>query len=419
MRILVIGAGGREHALAWKLAQSSEVTQIYCIPGNGGTANMPKCLNVSLTLNDFEGMLRFAEVQGVSLTVIGPELPLAQGIADLFQQAGLAVFGPTQQGAMIESSKSWAKELMQSAGIPTAKFATFHDPTSAIAYLRQCSLPIVVKADGLAGGKGVTIAETPEVAIATIESLFAGQLGTAGETVVIEDFLIGEELSVLAVTDGKTIRPLLPARDRKRIGEGDTGANTGGMGAFAPSPIVTPDLMAKIQSHILEPTIQALNSRGITYKGCLYAGLMIDPQGNPSVVEFNCRFGDPETQAILPLLATPLESILLACVEGRLNQLPPMQWHDQASVCVILAAPGYPHKPETGQMISGIGKAESLGVTVFHSGTRLKNNQLLTSGGRVLSVTATGQNLTEAKEKAYQAVSHIYFDGMQYRKDIV
>jgi len=380
---------------------------------------MPKCLNVSLTLNDFEGMLRFAQVQGVSLTVIGPELPLAQGIVDLFQGAGMAVFGPTQQGARIESSKAWAKELMQSAGIPTAKFAIFRDPATATAYLHRCSLPIVIKADGLAGGKGVTVAETLEVAIAAVESLFGGQLGTAGETVVIEDFLIGEELSVLAVTDGKTIRPLLPARDRKRIGEGDTGANTGGMGAFAPSPIVTPALMAKIQSQILEPTLDALSTQGITYKGCLYAGLMIDPQGNPSVVEFNCRFGDPETQALMPLLATPLEQILLASTEGRLEQLPPIQWHDQAAVCVVIAAPGYPDRPETGQMISGIGKAESTGATVFHSGTRLKNNQLITSGGRVLSVTAVGQNLPEAKAKAYQAVSHIYFDGMQYRRDIV
>ncbi len=419
LRVLIIGAGGREHALAWKLAQSAEVTQIYCIPGNGGTANMPKCRNVSLTLNDFEGMLRFAEVQGVGLTVVGPELPLAQGIADLFLQAGLPIFGPTQEGAQIESSKAWAKELMQTVGIPTAQCAIFRDASSALAHLKECPLPIVIKADGLAGGKGVTIAETREGAIATVEALFSGQLGTAGETVVIEEFLRGEELSVLAVTDGTTIRPLLPARDRKRLGEGDTGANTGGMGAFAPSPIATPDLMAKIQSQILEPAIGALQARGITYRGCLYAGLMIDPQGNPWVLEFNCRFGDPETQVLMPLLETPLEQILLACVEGKLEQLPPIQWRDQAAVCVVLAAQGYPHKPETGQTITGIGKAESSGVIVFHSGTRLKNNQLTTSGGRVLSVTAVGQDLLEAKAKAYQGLSYIYFDGMQYRRDIV
>ncbi len=380
---------------------------------------MPKCRNVSLTLNDFEGMLRFAEVQGVGLTVVGPEMPLAQGLADLFLQAGLPIFGPTQEGAKIESSKAWAKELMQTVGIPTAQCAIFRDTPSALAHLKECTLPIVIKADGLAGGKGVTIAETREGAIATVEALFSGQLGTAGETVVIEEFLRGEELSVLAVTDGTTIRPLLPARDRKRLGEGDTGANTGGMGAFAPSPIATPDLMAKIQSQILEPAISALQARGITYRGCLYAGLMIDPQGNPWVLEFNCRFGDPETQVLMPLLETPLEQILLACVEGKLEQLPPIQWRDQAAVCVVLAAQGYPHKPETGQTITGIGKAESSGVIVFHSGTRLKNNQLTTSGGRVLSVTAVGQDLLEAKAKAYQGLSYIYFDGMQYRRDIV
>ncbi len=380
---------------------------------------MPKCRNVSLTLNDFEGMLRFAQVQGVGLTVVGPELPLAEGIADLFWEARIPIFGPTQQGAMIESSKAWAKELMQAAGIPTPQFAVFRDCPSALAYLKECSLPIVIKADGLAGGKGVTIAETLEEAIATAEALFSGQLGRAGETIVIEEFLRGEELSVLAVTDGKTIRPLLPARDRKRLGEGDTGANTGGMGAFAPSPIASPDLMTKVQNQILEPALSALTARGITYKGCLYAGLMIDPQGNPKVLEFNCRFGDPETQALMPLLETPLERILLACVQGTLEELPPIQWSNQAAVCVVLAAAGYPHKPETGQLISGIGKAESTGVTVFHSGTRLKNNQLTVSGGRVLSVTAVGQDLTEARAKAYQGLSHIYFDGMQYRRDIV
>jgi phosphoribosylamine--glycine ligase len=380
---------------------------------------MPKCRNVSLTLNDFEGMLRFAQVQGVGLTVVGPELPLAEGIADLFWEARIPIFGPTQQGAMIESSKAWAKELMQAAGIPTPQFAVFRDCPSALAYLKECSLPIVIKADGLAGGKGVTIAETLEEAIATAEALFSGQLGRAGETIVIEEFLRGEELSVLAVTDGKTIRPLLPARDRKRLGEGDTGANTGGMGAFAPSPIASPDLMTKVQNQILEPALSALTARGITYKGCLYAGLMIDPQGNPKVLEFNCRFGDPETQALMPLLETPLERILLACVQGTLEELPPIQWSNQAAVCVVLAAAGYPHKPETGQLISGIGKAESTGVTVFHSGTRLKNNQLTVSGGRVLSVTAVGQDLTEARAKAYQGLSYIYFDGMQYRRDIV
>ncbi|MFN3926081.1 MAG: phosphoribosylamine--glycine ligase [Pseudanabaenaceae cyanobacterium] len=413
MRVLVIGSGGREHALAWKLAQSPQINQVYCIPGNGGTAVIPKCLNVSLTLNDFEGMLRFAQVQGVGLTVIGPELPLAQGLADLFMQAGLAVFGPTKMGAQIEASKAWAKELMQGAGIPTAEFAVFTDPSAAKAHLSRCQLPIVIKADGLAGGKGVTVAQSWEQAQLAIDQVF-----TSHARVVIETFLEGEELSVLAITDGETIIPLLPARDHKRIGEGDTGPNTGGMGAYAPAALGTPELLAKVQAQILEPTLAALRARGIIYRGCLYAGLMVDNKGDPKVVEFNCRFGDPETQVILPLLASPLEKLMLACIEGKLAKLSPIQWQQQSAVCVILAARGYPDRPETGQLISGVGKAESLGAIVFHSGTRLKNNQLLSSGGRVLGITALGDNLTNAKKLAYQAIEHIYFDGMQYRRDI-
>ena len=301
LKALVIGSGGREHALVWKLLQSPEVTQVFCIPGNAGTATMARCRNVSLSIDDFEGMLRFAQVQGVAFTIVGPELPLALGIVDFFQEADSPIFGPTKEGAQIESSKAWAKTLMAEAGIPTAASATFKDLDQAKAYVQHHGAPIVVKADGLASGKGVTVAMTVAEAIAALEQILGGQFGQAGETVVIEEFMAGSELSVLAVTDGVTIRPLQPAQDHKRLLDGDEGPNTGGMGAYSPAPLATPSLMTKIQTKVLEPAVAALQARGIDYRGCLYAGLMITPEGEPKVVEFNCRLGDPETQAILPL----------------------------------------------------------------------------------------------------------------------
>lgn len=418
MKVLIVGNGGREHAIAWKLLQSPKVTQIYCIPGNGGTASLPKCLNMSLAVDDLEGILRFAQVQGVGLTVVGPEVPLALGIVDNFHAANMPIFGPTQAGAQIEASKAWAKELMQSAGIPTAASAVFQDAAAAIEYVQQQGAPIVIKADGLASGKGVTVAMTIAEAEAAIAACFSGQFGAAGETVVIEEYLTGQEASVLAVTDGLTIRPLLPAQDHKRIGENDTGANTGGMGAYAPAPVVTPALMAKIQTLILEPAIAALRSLGLDYRGCLFAGLMITPEGEPKVIEFNCRFGDPETQAVLPLLETPLDELLLACVEQRLDKLPPLQWQSAASICVVMAAEGYPQTFATGKFITGIGKAEANGAVVFHAGTKLKNNTLVTSGGRVLGVTATGENISAAIATAYDAIKYIDFEGAVYRRDI-
>ncbi|CAN1212617.1 phosphoribosylamine--glycine ligase [Tumidithrix helvetica PCC 7403] len=418
MKVLVIGNGGREHAIAWKLLQSPEITQVFCIPGNGGTATTPKCRNVSLSIDDFEGMLRFAQVQGVALTVVGPELPLSQGIVDFFHSAEAPIFGPTKKGAQIESSKAWAKELMQAAGIPTAASAVFRDAASAVAYVQQQGAPIVIKADGLASGKGVTVAMTLEQAEEAIAKIFSGQFGAAGEMVVIEEYLTGQELSVLAITDGLTIRPLLPAQDHKRLGDGDIGPNTGGMGAYAPAPIATPELMAKIQSKVLEPAIAALREKGIDYRGCLYAGLMITPGGEPMVIEFNCRFGDPETQAILPLLDTPLEKLLLACIERRLEKMPPIAWKPQASVCVVMAASGYPEKVELGKFITGLGKAEESGAVVFQAGTKLKNNSLITSGGRVLGVTATGENIQAAIASAYSAIESIDYDGAIFRKDI-
>lgn len=418
MKVLVVGSGGREHALAWKLLQSPNINRVFCIPGNGGTATMQNCQNVSLSIDDFEGILRFAQVQGVGFTIVGPELPLALGIVDYFQAAEALIFGPTQEGAKIEASKSWAKALMQEANIPTAASATFTSLEAAQAYVQEQGTPIVIKADGLASGKGVTVAMTMEEASEAIDRIFAGQFGSAGETVVIEEFMVGQEVSVLAVTDGKTIRPLSPAQDHKRLGDGDTGPNTGGMGAYAPAPIATPELMAKVQAQVLEPAIAALNARGIDYRGCLYAGLMITPEGDPKVVEFNCRLGDPETQAVLPLLDTNLDDLLMACIEGNLANFPSIKWKKLSSVCVVMAAGGYPDKVDTGQFITGIGKAEDLGAFVFQSGTKLKNNALVTNGGRVLGVTALGEDIKNAIANVYNAIEFVAYDGMYYRKDI-
>ena len=418
MKVLVVGSGGREHAIAWKLLQSPNIDRVFCIPGNGGTATMPNCQNVSLSIDDFEGMLRFAQVQGVGFTIVGPELPLALGIVDYFQESEALIFGPTKEGAQIEASKSWAKILMKEANIPTAASATFQSLEAAQIYVQKQGVPIVIKADGLASGKGVTVAMTLKEAFEALEHIFSGQFGDAGETVLIEEFMIGQEVSVLAVTDGKTIRPLIPAQDHKRLGDGDTGPNTGGMGAYAPAPIASPELMAKVQTQILEPAIASLRARGIDYCGCLYAGLMITPEGEPKVVEFNCRLGDPETQAVLPLLETNLDDLLMACIEGRLANFPPLKWKEQSSVCVVMAADGYPNKVEIGQFVTGLGKAEDRGAFVFQSGTKLKNNALVTNGGRVLGVTALGDDIHNAIANVYSAVDFIAYDGMYYRKDI-
>ncbi len=416
MKVLVVGNGGREHALAWKLLQSQRIQQVICAPGNGGTAAMKGCQNVPLQINDFEGISRFILVQNIPLVVVGPELPLALGMTDYLQQQhpNLMVFGPTKEGAQIESSKYWAKTLMQSAGIPTPEFAVFTEVEAATNYVMAQEAPIVVKADGLAAGKGVTVAATLEEAKAAVESLF----NSGFDTVVIEECVAGQEVSILALTDGVSVRPLLPAQDHKRIGEGDTGENTGGMGAYAPAPLVTPALMERIEQEILQPTVDALRQQGIDYRGVLYAGLMITPQGDPMVLEFNCRFGDPETQAILPLLETPLDALLVACTQQRLEQLPPISWKPGAAACVIAAAQGYPGTYQKGHVITGIEQAEQLGGTVFCAGVQLKQQQLVTDGGRVLGVTATGETFDQAIARAYTAINGLQFEGMYYRKDI-
>ena len=419
MKVLVVGNGGREHALAWKLLQSSKVQQVVCVPGNGGTATLERCTNLPLMVDDFEGIRKAVEKNQIDLVVIGPELPLAMGMTDYLQQKNITVFGPTQTGAQIEASKSWAKQLMQDAGVPTAKSGTFTDDEmdAALAFVGQQGAPIVIKADGLAAGKGVTVAATIEEAVSAIQASFNGQFGLAGECVVVEEFLTGQEASVLALTDGKTIVPLLPAQDHKAVGEGDTGPNTGGMGVYAPAPIVTPEMLTQVQEQVLQPTLAALQERGIDYRGVLYAGLMISPNGEIKVLEFNCRFGDPETQAILPLLDTPLEDLLLACAEGRLADVP-LRWKSGASACVVMAAGGYPGDYKKGDTITGLDKAEAAGAVVFHAGTRLKDGQVVTDGGRVLGVTATGHDFDDAFASAYAAVDCINFEGRYFRRDI-
>ncbi len=414
MKVLVVGNGGREHALAWKLLQSNGVEKVYCVPGNGGTALLEGGQNLALSGDDFEGISKFSLVNGISLIVVGPEVPLALGITDRLRKDNLKVFGPTQAGAKIESSKSWAKQLMAEAGIPTAHCESFTELAPAKAYVAEQGAPIVVKADGLAAGKGVTVATTVEEAQGALESLFAKGF----TNVIVEEFLAGEEVSVFALTDGISFRTLITAQDHKRIGEGDRGENTGGMGAYAPAPLVTPQLMERIEKEILQPTVETLQKRGIDYRGVLYAGLMISPEGEPFILEFNCRFGDPEAQVLLPMLETPLEEILLACAEKRLDKLPPIEWKQGSAVCVVAASQGYPGAYEKGFPISGIAEVEELEAMVFQAGTKLKNEQLVTNGGRVLGVTAVGESFEAAIEKAYQGINTLDFAGIYFRKDI-
>ncbi len=418
MKAIVVGSGGREHALAWKLLRSPKVTEVVCIPGNGGTALLPGCRNVAMSPSETAGIARCALVNNMAFVLIGPEQPLAEGLADALRAQQVKVFGPNKDGAQIEASKAWAKELMAEAQVPTAAAAVFTDAESAIAYVEKQGAPIVVKADGLAAGKGVTVAMEIGEAITAIKVAFGGQFGTAGDRVVIEEFLQGQEVSVLAVTDGQTIRALLPAQDHKQVGEGDTGPNTGGMGAYAPTPVMPSDLLARVQTEVLEPTLAALQARGIDYRGVLYAGLIVTPAGDPKVIEFNCRFGDPETQAVLPLLETPLEDIVLACCEQTLDSLPPFAWKEATSACVVMAAAGYPGSYQKGLRVDHIDAAEDADTVVFHAGTCLSDGTVKSTGGRVLGITAIAPSFDAAIAKAYRAVAKIDFPGSYYRRDI-
>ncbi len=411
---LVVGGGGREHCLAWALARSGGVEHVYVAPGNGGTATEVKCSNVALDPLDFAGLINFARSRQVLLTVVGPEAPLAAGIVDAFAEAGLPIFGPSRAGAQLESSKAWAKELMAEAGVPTAHARSFCDMDAARAYVRTIGAPIVIKADGLAQGKGVTVAMHLDEALEALDAL--PRFGTAGASVLIEEFMEGEEASVLTFTDGRTLRVLQPAQDHKRIGTGDTGANTGGMGAYTPTPLITGALLDTIERTILIPVVEALARRGIDYRGILYAGLMIRA-GTVRVVEFNCRLGDPETQAILPLLATPLEALLEATIHGQLDQIK-LDWQPLHAASVVVSAGGYPGSYRTGDVVGGLDAARATGALVFHSGTQRSDQTVVTAGGRVLAVTGLGSTLTLAVERAYRAAEKITFPDAYYRPDI-
>ncbi len=418
VKVLVVGNGGREHALAWALLRSPRVQQVYVAPGNGGTANLENCENLPIGVSDFDGICSAIKAKGVDLVVVGPEVPLAEGISDRLQSEGVPVFGPVQAGAQLEASKAWAKELMVEAGVPTAKAAVFTSAAEANAYIQAEGAPIVVKADGLAAGKGVTVAATVEEAIAAIEEAFGGAFGSAGQQVVIEECLMGAEASVLAFTDGKTVIPMVAAQDHKRVGEGDIGPNTGGMGAYAPAPLVTPALMAQVESDVLQPTLAALSKRGIDYRGILYAGLMITPQNEIKVIEFNCRFGDPETQVVLPLLKTPLIDVIEACIGQTLGEMPALEWNSGVAATVVAAAGGYPGSYRKGDVITGVDQAEAQGAKVFHAGTAAKDGQTVTNGGRVLAVTQLGDSFDAALEASYKALDVIQFDDLYCRRDI-
>lgn len=415
MKILVIGNGGREHALVWKLAQSPRVSKIYCAPGNAGIAQLAEC--VPIRVDDLPSLQSFATDNSIDLTIIGPELPLSLGIADEFRKAKLRVFGPTRNAARIEASKSFAKELMVRENIPTAASRTFDRLDAALTWLETCDLPLVVKADGLAQGKGVIICATKVEAQEAVKSMLSDQrFGEAGARVVLEEFLEGEELTVMAFADGRTVIPMIPAQDHKRIGEGDTGPNTGGMGAYAPAPLATPDLQRRILEEVLQPAVTGLSRAGSPFCGVLYAGLMIK-DGKPYALEFNARFGDPETQVVLPLLQTDLLDIIEAVVEHRLDQVQ-VTWYNQSAVCVVLTSEGYPGSYQTGLPITGLPNSSTESMVVFHAGTSQSEQGVLTNGGRVLGVMTLGDTIGNAQKQAYSALASIQFKGCYYRSDI-
>lgn len=418
MRILLIGGGGREHALAWKLAQSDKVEKIFAAPGNPGIAMLKKCSCIDLKLDDLEKVADYAEEESIDLTVVGPEATLVAGIADVFKRRGLPVFGPSKAAAQLEGSKAFSKELMAKYNIPTAFFKICEDMETAKAYVKEKGAPIVVKADGLAAGKGVVVAMTEEEALEAIEEMMGDhKFGNAGARVVLEEYMEGEEASLLAFTDGKTVVPMLAAQDHKRIFDNDQGPNTGGMGTYAPAPVMTDILRLKATERILKPVVAAMAKEGTPYQGCLYAGLMIKDD-IIKVVEFNCRFGDPETQVVLPLLESDLAEIMLACATGTLDQAD-VAWSDKAAVCVVMASGGYPESYETGKVITGLAEVDAQENTVvFHAGTKNAAGSIVTAGGRVLGVTAVDDNIRAARDRAYAAVENIKFDGAFYRKDI-
>lgn len=418
MNILIIGSGGREHALAWKSAQNVNVDTVFVAPGNAGTATDKKLKNVSIDILDFDGLSMFAKANNVQLTIVGPEVPLVEGIVDHFIREGLACFGPTKGAAQLEGSKTFTKDFLARYNIPTADYKSFTEIEPALAYLQEKGAPIVIKADGLAAGKGVIVAEDLATAQEAVKDMLSGNaFGDAGCRVVIEEFLHGEEASFIVIADGKNVLPMATSQDHKRAGDGDTGLNTGGMGAYSPAAVVTPDVYNKVMEQVIMPTMNGMAKEGNSYVGFLYAGLMIDASGNPKVIEYNCRFGDPETQPILMRLQSDLPQLCIAAIEGRLDQCT-TQWDSRAAVGVVLAAAGYPESYKKGDIISGLDHDDNTDAKVFHAGTQLVDGKITTNGGRVLCATALGETVSQAQRSAYEQAQKISWDGVMMRSDI-
>ncbi|MFP4252214.1 MAG: phosphoribosylamine--glycine ligase [Guyparkeria sp.] len=416
MKVLVIGGGGREHALAWKIAQSARVETVFVAPGNPGTATEAKCRNVPIAATNVAELVAFAADNAIELTVVGPEAPLVEGVVDTFRDAGLAIFGPTQQAAQLEGSKAFAKDFMERHGIPTAKYRVFDTPAPAIDFVHEHGAPVVVKADGLAAGKGVIVAQTIDEAEAAIRDIFAGQFGAAGARVVVESFLEGEEASFIVMVDGEHVLPMASSQDHKARDEGDRGPNTGGMGAYSPAPVLDDAMIAKVMETVIEPTVKGMALDGLPYTGFLYAGLMIGADGEPQVLEFNCRFGDPETQPVLMRLDSDLVDLLQAGVNGTLDQVT-AEWTPQAAVGVVLASAGYPESASKGDVITGLDTLPE-GVKAFHAGTAERDGNVVTNGGRVLCITALGETVEAAQRAAYAGVDKVHFEGGFCRRDI-
>ena len=419
MKVMIIGSGGREHALAWKTAQSSKVSQVFVAPGNTGSSLENKVQNVNIAVNDIPGLVKFAQENAINLTIVGPEVPLVLGVVDAFEAAQLRCFGPSQKAAQLEGSKAFSKNFLAKHNIPTAAYDVFTEIEPAYAYLEKVGTPIVIKADGLAAGKGVILADTIAEAKEAVSDMLAGnKFGDAGARVVIEEFLYGEEASFIVMADGTNILPMATSQDHKARNDGDTGPNTGGMGAYSPAPVVTREIHNRIMDEVIKPTIQGMTKDGIPYTGFLYAGIMIAPDGTPKVLEFNCRFGDPETQPIMMRLKSDLTDLCNAALDKRLNEVS-AEWDSRAALGVVLAAKGYPDDYQKGDVIEGLESANASDLKVFHAGTALDaNNKVITAGGRVLCVTALGENVTQAQKRAYQGVNAIHWDGVYSRKDI-
>ncbi|PCJ16015.1 MAG: phosphoribosylamine--glycine ligase [Gammaproteobacteria bacterium] len=417
MKVLIVGGGGREHALAWKIAQDSNVQHVFVAPGNAGTALESKVSNVALNVDQISELAAFAQDNAIDLTVIGPEAPLVEGIVDTFQALGLACFGPSKAAAQLEGSKAFSKDFLKRQAIPTAAYENFTEIEPAVAYIKQQGAPIVVKADGLAAGKGVILAETEAEAITAVQDMLAGNaFGEAGHRVVIEEFLLGEEASFICMVDGKNVLPMATSQDHKARDNGDLGPNTGGMGAYSPAPVVTEAMHQTIMDQVIYPTVNGLADEGMPYTGFLYAGIMIDPEGNPKVLEYNCRFGDPETQPIMMRLKSNLAALCLAALDQKLDSTT-IEWDSRASLGVVLAAGGYPNQYRKGDVISGLPK-ETSDSKVFHAGTQNQGDDIVTHGGRILCATALGETVLEAQQKAYELVNQIQWDDVYFRTDI-